>query len=99
MDYITIELSGVKFIMKNDTLDIDHSHPTNKYKNYILRTSLTYLSLILLGIIIGAGGTFTISKTKFLAKNSELTEKWAHGPLGPRHEPIGPWAHVGPVWS
>ncbi|WP_267383366.1 HhoA/HhoB/HtrA family serine endopeptidase [Cyanobacterium sp. uoEpiScrs1] len=61
--------------MKNDTLDIDHSHPTNKYKNYILRTSLTYLSLILLGIIIGAGGTFTISKTKFLAKNSELTEK------------------------
>ncbi|BBA78798.1 protease [cyanobacterium endosymbiont of Rhopalodia gibberula] len=60
--------------MKNNTLNPDYSH-SNKSQRPILRISLTYVSLVLLGIGIGAGGAYTIGQSKFSAKTSNSSEK------------------------
>lgn len=75
-NYFNLKLLEVKSIMKNDTLNLDYSH-SSKSQRPILGTSLTYVSLVLLGIGIGIGigGVFTISKSKFFIKNPEPLEK------------------------
>ncbi|XHU95253.1 MAG: trypsin-like peptidase domain-containing protein [cyanobacterium endosymbiont of Rhopalodia gibba] len=60
--------------MKNNTLNLDYSHP-NKSQRPLLGTSLTYVSSVLLGIGIGVGGAYTISQSKFLTKPTEPLEK------------------------
>lgn len=60
--------------MKNNTLNLDYSH-ANKSQRPLLRTSLTYVSSVLLGIGIGVGGAYTISQSKFLTKPTEPVKK------------------------
>ena len=60
--------------MKNNTLDFDDSH-SNKSKYSIMRTPLIYISLVLLGVGVGIGGTYTFSRSKPLVKGSKTLEK------------------------
>ncbi|YAI81332.1 MAG: HhoA/HhoB/HtrA family serine endopeptidase [cyanobacterium endosymbiont of Rhopalodia sterrenbergii] len=62
--------------MKNNTLNLDYSHSNkNKSQRTILEASLTYVSLVLLGIGIGVGGYHTISQSKLSKKTSDPLEK------------------------
>lgn len=60
--------------MKNNTLDLDCSH-SNKSQHSIVRTPLIYISLVLLGIGVGIGGTYAFGRSQPLVQASGSLEE------------------------